>query len=753
MENPANPQPEQQTSAVHFLDYWRVLYARKEIVIAVALLVMLTGIVITHRMPRVYATKALIQVRRETPGTMSLLDQYGRYDSVFMLSQYEIIRSYPVIERVVREMKLNEKMGDLFGWNDSGDPQSVFEQTVSYVQRQTDLQIRRDTDLIEIRVRASRPEQPEGEALRIAVDIANTIAKVFEAYNKDENKRDLEEKLTAVRDELDEMGRQIVKDEEVLNEFRRVNNITMRHEGDRGLEALRLAIAAAADLRDRSELNATIKKNRFNAIVELTDDEAAIAIPMMQVTESSLITRMIIDKETLESSLDAAKFTGLGQEHPEVKRAEAALLALNGRIAKRIKDIKLALKLEFEQAQSEYDLILKKHAILVAEEREFTSGAYIRHDNMARNLASLKYRKASLESIYDTQRSEMKIPTTSVKLKEAARMPRKPLPISPNVVLNITLSIVVGLIFGITLAFFVEYLDTTVKSVDDVEKHLGTTIVGVVPNKIRPLNSGTRNTGHSEIYRVLRMNLKSSKKLGDGKILMITSASAGEGKSTTSFNLAYVCAEVGERTLLLDADLHRPVQHKILGIDSDIGLSNIIVGESSIEEAIQHTVIPNLDILPSGRMSRFSVIGLVDTDEMRNLIAELATRYDRIIMDTPPIIGVSDTAPLVRLADGVVQVVHHRKYPRGLCRRARDLITGMGGNLLGIILNNVESVHDTSSYYYKYQYYYYYYYASEDETENPNPNRSKRRRRASRTETAAVPEKKSDDNSNPSNDA
>ena len=282
------------------------------------------------------------------------------------------------------------------------------------------------------------------------------------------------------------------------------------------------------------------------------------------------------------------------------------------------------------------------------------------------------------------------------------------------------MSVVAGIFFGIVLAFFVEYLDTTIKSVEDVEKYLASNVVGIIPQKIRSLNDPSARPKHSEVYRVLRMNLKSSKKLGDGKVLMFTSASAGEGKSMTSFNLAYVCAEVGEKVLLIDADLHRPRQHKILATENVPGLSNVVVGEATFDQAIQKTTHENLDFLPSGKIANSNVYGLMDTDEMRAVLDEARRRYDRVVMDAPPMIGVSDTAQLTRLADGVALVIQHRKYPRALCKRAKDMITSMGGNLVGIILNNINASHDYSSYYYEHQYYYYYY-------SNESNGRTKRR--------------------------
>ena len=270
-----------------------------------------------------------------------------------------------------------------------------------------------------------------------------------------------------------------------------------------------------------------------------------------------------------------------------------------------------------------------------------------------------------------------------------------------------------------------EYLDTTVKTVEDIERYLGCATLGIIPQKVRLLNDEKARSKNSEVYRVLRMNLKTSKLLGNGKMLVLTSASAGEGKSTTAFNLAWVCAECGEHVLLIDADFHHPRQDKILNLPMEPGLADVAVGEATLDAAISHTAQPNLDFLPCGLVSSSGVYSLMDTDEIRVIMETLRGKYDRIIVDAPPVIGVSDTAQIIRLGDGVLLVIQHRKYPRALCRRAKDSIVSMGGNLIGAVLNNVNASHDSSSYYYEHQYYYYYYYSGSD------GKKSRRTRRAS----------------------
>ena len=157
-----------------------------------------------------------------------------------------------------------------------------------------------------------------------------------------------------------------------------------------------------------------------------------------------------------------------------------------------------------------------------------------------------------------------------------------------------------------------EYLDTTVKTVEDVEKYLQSNVIGIIPQKMRALNDPNARAKHSEVYRVLRMNLKSSRALGAGKVVVFTSASAGEGKSMTSFNTAWVCAEVGEKVLLIDADLHRPRQHRTLGVPLEPGLANVVVGEATMDGAVVKTEQPNLDFLPAGSIDSSSIFGLME---------------------------------------------------------------------------------------------------------------------------------------------
>jgi len=184
-----------------------------------------------------------------------------------------------------------------------------------------------------------------------------------------------------------------------------------------------------------------------------------------------------------------------------------------------------------------------------------------------------------------------------------------------------------------------------------------------------------------------------------GGAYAFVSGGVGEGKSTTLFNLAYVCAQLGDRVLMVESDLRRPVLHKILDTSHQFGLTNVLMRDVPVEETIKPTSIVNLHFLPSGRLPRTS-LGLLDSQKMRELIKNLKMRYDLVLFDSPPIMGVSDASILASEVDGVLLVVQYRKYPRIMTLRAKKIIENVGGRVVGVVLNNINIMRDDYYYYY-----------------------------------------------------
>ena len=224
----------------------------------------------------------------------------------------------------------------------------------------------------------------------------------------------------------------------------------------------------------------------------------------------------------------------------------------------------------------------------------------------------------------------------------------------------------------------------------------------------------------SEAYRTLRTNIQFSSFDKEVKVIMITSSGPSEGKSTTSSNLAIVMAESGKKTLLIDCDQRKPKLHKIFELTNKIGLSNILAGECSKETAIKSSGINNLDLLTSG-VRPPNPSELLGSQKMKHFIEDLRTFYDFIILDTPPIIMVTDAQLLSRHADGCLLVVASAQADKNAAIKAKELLEKVDAKILGVVLNKV----DTSRKGY-YGYYYQYYYSDEQKASDKKTKRRKR---------------------------
>jgi capsular exopolysaccharide synthesis family protein len=272
-------------------------------------------------------------------------------------------------------------------------------------------------------------------------------------------------------------------------------------------------------------------------------------------------------------------------------------------------------------------------------------------------------------------------------------------PIRPKSMVIIPLGIIVGLVVGLGLAFFIEYLDTSVKTIDDVERSLQAPVLGVIPQNVGLILDEGSESPHAEAYRVLRTNLLFSRKNLNWNTISVLSGGAGEGKSTTLFNLATVFAQNGQRVLVVDSDLRRPTLHKSLHFSNTVGLTDYLLKQRSLDEVIQKTKLPTLDFLASGKLPSSSM-GILGSSQMKETIQELKRRYEYIFFDSPPLLGVSDASILASEMDMVLQVVQYRRYPQPMTLRAKQMILKVGGNLVGIVLNNINMSQDENYYYY-----------------------------------------------------
>ena len=279
-------------------------------------------------------------------------------------------------------------------------------------------------------------------------------------------------------------------------------------------------------------------------------------------------------------------------------------------------------------------------------------------------------------------------------------------PSRPRVLLNMILGIVVGLGFGVGLAFFIEYLDTSVKTLEEVESLLKVPVLAVIPKNISLLIRGRDDNPDSEAYRIMRTNIEFNRKSPSASSITIVSGGPGEGKSTTLNNLAYTFAKGGYTTLLVDADLRRPSQHRIFGVENTLGLSDYLTKDIQLEDVVQETKFNNLYFLPSGLLPS-DAVGILNSQRMLDMIQDAKNRFDVVFFDSPPILGVSDASVLSSEVDLTIMVVQHRRFPKSMIQRVKMAIDNVGGKTLGVVLNNVDVRHGQSYEYYTSYYNYY----------------------------------------------
>jgi capsular exopolysaccharide synthesis family protein len=691
---------QQSESSLHFLDYWRVIRARKEVVLAVVLLVVVSGTAFTLTLPKKYRAISRIMVKEDA---MSV-DVFERqttplYNPFFLRTQYEIIQSKQILYQVINNLNLQTVWGQEM--NEDGSPVTR-ELAYLILSASVDVEQFRDTSLIAIKVSRENPEE--------AARVANEIAALYRDHRLSVKRRETKRGIEALETELEKQKEKVDRAEEDLEKIRKEVGVTLLGQGVR---ADKLRLQQLEGDRISARVDMLVRKARLDQLSQLSGEELMNAASYM-VSDPALsaIRAQLIDSEvSLRVMLET-----YGVNHPEVKRLEAGVDELRKKLNDALDGLKKGLAADYQVALERFNALetelqaVKESDIAAEREQILPFDRAEREVTIQREILNALRARVAQEGI------ELEVPRTPVEVVDPAEPPTRPF--SPNLFLNILLSIVVGLGAGIGLVYFIEYLDTSVKTVDDVEHFLGLPVLGVIPQKVRALVEEGPDSPHAEAYRVLKTNMQFANKGISGGAFAVVSGGVGEGKSTTLFNLAYVTAQLGEKTLIVDSDLRRPVQHTILNMSNRFGLTNVLMRDVPIEETIKTTNIPNLHFLPSGKLPRTS-LGLLDSQRMRELVKNLKARYDYVFFDSPPIMGVTDASILASEVDGVLLVVQYRKYPRVISARAKRMLQNVGANVLGVVLNNINILRDDYYYYYYHSYYSHYYQSEESRPAEP----------------------------------
>ncbi len=677
--------PDAPEMKLHFLDYWRIIRLRKTVILLVFLLVVITTTAVTFMYPKTYASWARIKVEKDIPVVSGIDNKqnFSSYDPYWLQTEFEVIQSSSVLNEVVKKLGLNERWAPRLGV-----PELKTEETYEILKGQISVRQSRNTSLIEIWVYS--PDMKE------AAEIANTVADVYRESRLKERKQSREEGVASLREQFQEREKEAEIAKHSLDELRRTNDIP-----DLDGSTISTTLLNTDTLR-------SLEQARLKAQGEY-DDEATLLASVSKLSRAQLRTSLatVYPFDTQLTTL--AEKLGSGQqqltsllkeytpEHSEVKKAQAIVDLVSTQLDEKIDGILIGLKTRTERFKAR--LTEAESQVRAARENEnLVAAKYRPYFDAKRDLENLQRVKDALTLKIASESIETELPTSSI-VQVTDKAVLNPRPVKPNKLFNIGLGVIVGLIVGVGLAFFIEYLDTSVKTIDDVERALQAPVLGVIPQNVGVLLEEGPDTPHAEAYRVLRTNVLFSRKDEKFNTLSVLSGGAGEGKSTTLLNLATIFAQNGSRCLVVDSDLRRPSIHKVLKLSNSIGLTNYLLKQNSLEEVIQRTQLPTLDFMPSGKLPSSSM-GILSSEKMKELILELKQRYDFVFFDSPPLLGVSDASILASEMDMVLQVIQYRRYPQPMTLRAKQMVQKVGGNLLGIVLNNINMSQDENYYYY-----------------------------------------------------
>jgi len=336
---------------------------------------------------------------------------------------------------------------------------------------------------------------------------------------------------------------------------------------------------------------------------------------------------------------------------------------------------------------------------------------------------------ASLLKSYEEIRLTEAQAIDNVVVAEPAEVPRYP--VKPRTLMNTLLAAVVGCMLAVGVAFLIEYLDDTIKTSDDVRQTLELSTLGAITrintrtDEEKVVAALQPRSPISEAYRALRTNIQFSTIDKPLKTILVTSANPLEGKTTTVANLGVVMAQAGLSVIIIDSDLRRPTMHKFFGVDNKQGLTDALLQSApSLDGYLQGTAMENLQVLASGPLPP-NPSELLGSQRMKGLIEQLKGKADVLLFDSPPVLAVTDAAVLANEVDGVLLVVDTNATRRDGALRARETLSKVGANLLGVALNKLSAKGAGG-------YYYYYYYSSEGE------GKERRRRKRHRETTSRV---------------
>ena len=702
------------------------LQRRKLSVLIVTVIFIAAAILYISKAVPTYTSTSRLYVEQTGPKVITAYEGIMTQSKNYLYTQGELIKSTPILSQVVQRsdvkkmetlkekpLTVAEKIKTQLGLAEPMIDMGEIDNLVVYLKKLIDVKIGIKDDIISVSCESEYREE--------AAKLINAIVESYVNYQATQKKSTVLEVLNILQKEKLERDKELSADfAELLDFTRKYGVVSLDKNSDNAVfQRLRNLSISLAD----AQLATINTKAEFEAVQKLSDDPLKIKqYAMIQPNVGQGLFENDAEKR-LRAELDESK-TGLenailqcSEDHPTVKALKSKIASIGDQLTEQLNG----------QAKAYIEVLNIKYQTAKQREDELTV-SYKQEEQAAQdlNIKATEYTiiESKLEQskrfceILDDRIKELNVSedtgALNVSVLEAARPAE--ITTSPKKARIVALSLILGIISGIGFAMLREKMDWKLRSTDEISSILSVPVLGVVPSMNGKLKKNAVNCGQrvhiepksivAEAYRTIRTAVFFGVPKGQARTILVTSPSPSDGKTTMVSNLAIAIAQAGQKTLIVDADFRKPMQHNIFGFTNDIekGLSSVLAGQISIEDAVRHCPTEGLDLLTSGPEVP-NPSELLNSEAFANLLKELTHRYDRVIIDSPPVTPVADSQILAAICDITILIVRAEKSTRKASQQAKDALVGVGAHVLGAIVNDVSPRHSRYGHYSHYGYY------------------------------------------------
>ncbi len=688
---------------IDLLSYWRILVKRRWTILGAAAIAFASALVATLLTTPVYRASVSMQIDRDAVRVVEIGATGGEssYDYEFYDTQYALLRSRALAQRAAADLGLTDpdqlarlqvqspwaRLFSVFGSAEGGEEDE--EQAIADLQSQMTGIIAggvtvspvRDTKLVYISF--DSPDQA------FAVQAANAVASAFISSTLERRldssgyaKQYLEDRLAELKLKLEDSERELVA-------FAQKENIVSTGDDGSSLSEQNLgALNAAVSQAGRDRIAAESRWRQAQA--------SRGNVLLGEVSENSIIKSLQERRATLMAEYQD-KLRLYKPAFPLMLQLKGQIDEVEKQIGSEVGYIKSAIEAEFLAAQEQERLLSEQLEQVKADSLDLQSRS-IQYNIFKREVDTNRQLYDGLLQRYKEIGVAAGVTTNNISIVDRAEGAYR---FKPNLSSNLFIGLLAGLLLGVMLALVFEYLDDTIKSPEDVEKRLGLSVLGVIPLLKAPMTPMRAmedpRSAFAESYRSVRTALQFSTDHGVPRCLLITSATPSEGKSTTALTLAINFAQLGKRVLIIDADLRNPSLHRSLQRDNGAGLSNYLAGGAKATEMILATDTPHLMFMPTGPLPP-NPAELLMGPRMLSLLTIAAEKFDQVIIDGPPVMGLADAPILANMATGTLLVVEAGETRIALATNGLKRLVAARAHVVGALLTKFNNKHAGNAY-------------------------------------------------------